>query len=86
MEVGAKLICMVKTNTKGLCKENIENLRNDCTGGSYLVSSIKPMVLGGRLIISIVYKYNARKSLYFIVTENAGITYTSLPYLPKSPD
>ena len=29
MEVGAKLIGMVKTNTKGFCKEVVENLTKD---------------------------------------------------------
>ena len=34
MDVGADMIGMVKTNTKGLCKETIENLTKDWTGGS----------------------------------------------------
>ena len=65
MELGADLIGMVKTNTKGFCK---------------------PMVPGGRPLIAIGYKYNARKVLYFIVTDNAGSTKTGIPYLPKYPD
>ena len=48
MEVGSKLICMVKTNTKGFCKENIDNLTKELSGGSYLVLRSKPMIPGGR--------------------------------------
>ena len=86
MEMGAELIGMVKTNTKGFCKEAIDNLTNAWPGGSYLVLRSKPMVLGDRPLIAIGYKYNARKVLSFIVTENAGITKTGIPYLSKYPD
>ena len=43
------------------------------------------MVPGEMPIITIGYKYNARKVLYFIVTDNIGITQTVLPYLSKYP-
>ena len=86
MELGAELIGMVKTNTKGFCKETIEKLTENWPGGSYLVLRSKPMLPGGRPLIAIGYKYNARKVLYFIVTENSGITKTGIPYLSKYPD
>ena len=86
MELGAELIGMVKTNTKGLCKETIEKLTKNWPGGSYLVLRSKPMVPGGRPCIAIGYKYNARKVISFIVTDNAGITKTGIPYLSKYPD
>ena len=38
--------------------------------GSYLVLRRNPMVTGGRSLIYIGYKFNMRKVLYFIVTEN----------------
>ena len=41
------------------------------------------MVPGGRPLISIGYKYNARKVRYFIVTDNVGITQAGLTYLFK---
>ena len=44
------------------------------------------MVHEDRTLISIGYKYNARKVIYFIVTENAGSTKTGIPYLSKYPD
>ena len=86
MEVGAELIDMLKTNTKGFCEETIEKLTKDWPGGSYLVLRSKPMVIWGRLIIAIGYKYNALKVLSFIVTDNAGSTKTGIPYLSKYPN
>ena len=86
MELGAELIGMVKTNTKGFCKDTIEKLTKNWPGGSYLVLRSKPMVPGGRPLIAIGYKYNARKVLSFIFTDNAGITKTGIPYLSKYPD
>ena len=86
MEIGAKLIGMAKTNTKGFCKETIEKLTKNWPGGSYLVLSIKPMVPGDMPLISISFKYNARKVLPFIVTYNYGSTKTGIPYLTKYTD
>ena len=86
MEFGAKLIGMLKINTKGFCKDTIEKLTKDWPGGSYLVLRSKPMIPRGRPIISIGYKYNPLKVLYFIVTDNAGSTNTGIHYLSKYPD
>ena len=44
------------------------------------------MVPGCRPLIPIGYKYNARKVLSFIVTENAWSTQADLPYLSKYPE
>ena len=85
MEVGAEFIGMVNNNNKGLCKDTIGELKNDCTGGSYLLLRSKPMVPGGRPPISIVYKYNTRKVPYFTVTDNTGSTQAVLPYLFEYP-
>ena len=46
MELGVDLIGMVKTNTKGFCKETIEKLTKDWPGGSYLLLRSNPMVPG----------------------------------------
>ena len=86
MYVGAYIIGMVKTNTKGFYKENIEKLTKDWIGGYYLVLRSKPVVHGGRPLIAIGYKYNAQKVLYFIVTDNAGGTNAGLPYLSRYAD
>ena len=86
MEISAELIGMVKSNTKGLCKETIEKLTKDWPGGSYLVLRSKPMVPGDRPLISIRYKYNARNVLSFIVRDKSGSTKTGIPYLSKYPE
>ena len=85
MVIGAEFIGTVKTNTKGFCKETIKNLTKDCPGVSYLVLRSKPMVPGDRPLITIGYEYNARKVLYFIVTDNIGITENGIPYFSKYP-
>ena len=77
---------MVKTNTKGLLKETIENLTKDWTGGSYHVLMNKSVVPGGRPLIANGYKYNVRKVVSFIVIEVSGNTKSGLPYLSKDPD
>ena len=83
MEMGAELIGMVKTNTKGFCKETIENLTKYWPVGSYFVLRGKPMVPGDRTLIAISYNYNARNVLSFIVTDNVGSTKTGIPYSPR---
>ena len=83
MELGAELIVMVKTNTKGFCKDTIEKLTKDWPVGSYLVLRSNPMVPRYGSIIAIIYKYNARKVLSFIVTDNSGSTKTGITYLSK---
>ena len=47
---------------------------------------IKPMVPRGRSIIYIGFKYNVRKVLYFLVTDNTWITHAGLNYLSDYPD
>ena len=45
----------------------------------------KLLVPGGSPLIDIGYKYNVQKVLYFIVTDNAGITQTGIFYLSNYP-
>ena len=73
-----ELIGMVKTNTKGFCKDKIEKLTKYLPRGSYLGLRRTPVVPGNRPLIYIGYKYNARKVLSFIVTDNAGNTKTGI--------
>ena len=86
MEFGAKLIGTEKKITKVFYKETIEKLTKDWPVDSYLMLRIKPVVPGDRPLIAIGYKYNARKLLSFIFTDNTGITKTGIPYLSKYPD
>ena len=77
------MVGMVKNNTKLLCKETIDILKNNCRGGSYLVLNRKHMVPRDRSIIAIGYKYNTWKVLSVIVTEDTGSTNSGIPYLSK---
>ena len=81
MDVVSSIIGMFKTNTKGLYKETIENLTGDWSGGPYLMLNRNSVVPWGRTLLSIGYKYNTQKFLYFIVTEDTWITKTGIPYL-----
>ena len=69
MGVVLDMIGMVKTNKTLFYKETIKNLTKEYPGSSYLVMWRNPMVPRGRPKIDIGCKYNARKVLYFIVTE-----------------
>ena len=53
MELGVRLIGMVKMNTKGFCKDAIEKLTKDWPGGSYLMLRSNPMVPGDRPLVAI---------------------------------
>ena len=64
--VNANMVGMVKINTKGLCKDMIDKLTNDCTAGSYLMLKRKSAVLRDRLLINIGCKYNVRKVISLI--------------------
>ena len=44
------------------------------------------MAPGGRTLIAIGYKYNMRKVLSFIVTEDVWSTKAGIPYLSKYPE
>ena len=63
---------MVKNNTKLLCKDTIRNMTNDWPGHSYLVLKRNSMVIEGRPLISIVYKYKYHRVIYLIVYSIQG--------------
>ena len=86
MEFYAGFIGMVNTNTKGLFKETIEKITRYWTGGSYLMLRSKPMVPGGRPLVAIGLKYNTRKVLSIIVTDNTRSPQAGLLYLSKYPN
>ena len=80
MDAGVKIIGMVKTNIKGLCKHTIDNLARDWMGGFPLVLRIKPILPGVRPLISIGYNYNVRKVIYFIFASKAGTKKVGITY------
>ena len=83
MDAGIDLIGMFKTNTKVLCNNTNEKLTKYWPRDSYPLLISKPMVPGGRPLIYICYKYNMRKVISFIATDNAGSTKSGLNYLYK---
>ena len=60
-------------------------MTNDCPGGSYLVLKRKSTVPDYWPIVSIVYKCNYRKVIYFIATEYVVIINSGIPYLSNHP-
>ena len=60
-------------------------MTNDCPGGYYLVLKRKSMVPKYMPIVSIGYKCNYWKVLYFIATEYLGIINSIIPYLSNHP-
>ena len=86
MDVGAYMVGIVKTNKKGFCKYTIDNLKKYLTGGSCFVLNIKSMVTWDGPLIVISYKYNTRKVISLIATEDTGITKSGITYLHKYPD
>ena len=80
MDVGVKIIGMVKTNIKWLCKDTIDNIARDWMGGFHLVLRSKPILPGVRPLISIGYNYNVRKVIYFNVASKAGTKKVGITY------
>ena len=72
-------------NSASTISIGFENITQDWPEGSYLVLRSKHMVPRGRPLVAIVCKYNARKVISFIVTDNTVITNTGITYLSKYP-
>ena len=86
MSVGADMIFMVKTNINGLCKDIIDNMKNDWMLGFYLVLKIKSVVPKDRPLISIGYKYKIQKVLYLIATEDTGNIKADITFVFNYPE
>ena len=81
IDVGADMIGMVKINMKRLGSDIIEKMKKYWIGDSYLILKRNSTSPKDRLIIDIVSKYNIKKVLYFIDTENSSITNAGIRYL-----
>ena len=53
LEIRSDMIGMFKTNTKGFCKDNIDNLTVDKPGGSFIAFKRRSMCPGHMPLISI---------------------------------
>ena len=86
MNSGVDYFGPVNMSHKGFCLATLENLMNDCPGGSYLVMKSYPIVPGGRPLLPIGYKENYRRVLIFIDNERAGNTEPGDTYLYRFPE
>ena len=86
MDVGAEIVGMVKTNTKILCKDTIENMTKKFPGGSCLVLKINSTVPRDRPLNAIVYKDTSWKVLYLIASDDTGSRKYGVLYSSKYPD
>ena len=75
-----------KTGHKGFCLATLENFIKDWPVGENIVMKINPRFPGGRTPLDIGYKYNYRKVLGFIDTEEARSTEPSDTYVSLFPD
>ena len=66
MGVGADMIGILKANTKGFFKGDLEKTTKDFTGVSHLVLKKNSTMPGDMPLIYIGYTYNVRKALSFI--------------------
>lgn len=82
---GHEFIGAVKTNTGWYPKDEIETKMKDWPSGSYLVMESTAPITGVKLV-AIGYRYNARKTLCFVMTKDAGSTLPGTPYMAKFPD
>ena len=85
-DVGAEIAGMVKTNTKILCKDTIENMTKKCPGGSCLVLKINSTVPRDRPLNAIVYKDTSWKVLYLIASDDTGSRKYGVLYSSNYPD
>lgn len=84
-ERGHEYIGAIKTNHALYPKEEIELLMKNWPSGAYTVWECSPPGKAYKMI-AIGYKYNARKVLCFIATENAGSTVYGDPYVARFND
>lgn len=64
-------------------KEALDDALRGHPGGSHLEMET---TIGGIKFIAIGYKYNSKKTLFFLAPEGAGATTDGEPYVPKWPD
>ena len=83
---GHEIVCAIKSNCSLFPKKELENKMEKWPSGSYLV--LECTTPGTNVdLVALGYKYNARKTLCFVMTKNAGATSPgATPYIAKWPD
>ena len=79
MDLGDDFIDVVKTITKGFCKDTIKNMEKYFSVASYLVFITNPIVPGDTILVYIRYRYNYQKDIYLVETEG-GYNITPVRY------
>ena len=82
-KLGLESVVAIKTNHASLPKEEVENLMKDYPSGSHLLLSGQ---VDGQTLYFVGYKYNCKKVLLFLCSENSGLFTEGKPYLAKFPD
>ena len=82
-ELGHESVMAVKTNHSGLPKEELEKLMDNYPSGA---SVVLKSTENDCVLYFIGYKYNSRKVLCFICSENAGSFQPGKPYEARFPN
>ena len=81
--LGFESVFAIKTNHAGLPKEQVETLMEDFPSGSHVLLKGK---CEGCVLYFLGYKYNCRKVLCFLCSENSGDFKEGLPYVARFHD
>ena len=82
-DFGFESVLAIKSNHSCLPKAEVETLMDDYPSGSHLVLSSKAE---DETLYFVGYKYNSKKVLLFLCSENAGLFSDGKPYVAKFPD
>ena len=74
----------VKTGHSLFPKKFIEEVLDGSPGGVHIV--LRGRHPSGKVLVAIGYRYSSKKTLFFIMTENAGSTTLGKPYEMKFVD
>ena len=80
---GFESVFNIKTNNAGVPKEELETLMEDYPSGSSIVLKAN---VENEDVYFVGYKYNARKVMCFLCSENAGSFEDGDPYVARFPD
>ena len=83
---GFEFIGPVKTNSTYFPKAELELMMKEWPSGSHAVLECETPTSKKHKLLAIGYKYNARKTLCFVATKNAGSTSPGKPYIARFPD
>ena len=81
---GIEAVLQVKTGHSLYPKKFIDDTLKGCPGGVHIV--LKETHPNGATLVCIGYRYSSRKTLFFVMTENAGRTIPGKPYEMKFVD